>query len=131
MARPTRYRAPRNFAEKEELLSGTSAVAWTDSRDTPSGTRAVALVAADDEALLTSRQVCARLGGISTMTLWRWLANDRVRFPRPTVRINQRRYWSAGAIRRWLAERQGADRNLTMPGPDTKAVMVSPLPDTS
>jgi predicted DNA-binding transcriptional regulator AlpA len=60
---------------------------------------------ADDEVLLTAQQVCARLGGISTMTLWRWLSGDGVGFPQPTLRINKRRYWSAGSIRRWLAER--------------------------
>ena len=28
---------------------------------------------ADDEVLLTSKQVCARYGGVSTMCLWRWI----------------------------------------------------------
>ena len=61
---------------------------------------------ADDEVLLTATQVCTRLGGISLMTLWRWLKSDVVRFPRPTLVLNSRRYWSAGSIRRWLAERR-------------------------
>jgi predicted DNA-binding transcriptional regulator AlpA len=59
----------------------------------------------DDEVLLTARQVCAKLGSISLMTLHRWLSSDVVRFPQATARINNRRYWSAGTIRRWLAER--------------------------
>jgi predicted DNA-binding transcriptional regulator AlpA len=59
---------------------------------------------ADEDTLLTAQQVCTKLGGISTMTLWRWLASDRVKFPPPTLRINARRYWSAGSIRCWLAE---------------------------
>jgi predicted DNA-binding transcriptional regulator AlpA len=59
----------------------------------------------DDDTLLTSRQVRAKVGSISDMTLWRWLGSDDVRFPQPTLRVNKRRYWSAGAIRRWLAER--------------------------
>jgi hypothetical protein len=63
---------------------------------------------ADDEVLLTARQVCAKLGGISLMSLHRWLGRDAVQFPRPTLRINNRRYWSSGSIRRWLAER-GSD----------------------
>jgi predicted DNA-binding transcriptional regulator AlpA len=62
-------------------------------------------LAADDEVFLTARQVCKQLGGISLMTLWRWLDSDAVRFPPPTMRIKQRRYWSAISIRRWLAER--------------------------
>jgi predicted DNA-binding transcriptional regulator AlpA len=61
--------------------------------------------AADDEILLTAQQVCVRLGGISTMTLWRWLRSEVVQFPQPTLRVNKRRYWQAGSIRRWLAER--------------------------
>ncbi len=40
-------------------------------------------VPADDEALLTAQQICAKFGGISEMTLWRWLGSDVVRFPKP------------------------------------------------
>jgi predicted DNA-binding transcriptional regulator AlpA len=65
-----------------------------------------ASIGTDDEILLTAQQVCKRLGGISQMTLWRWLGSDAVRFPQPTMRVNKRRYWSAGSIRRWLAERR-------------------------
>jgi predicted DNA-binding transcriptional regulator AlpA len=61
--------------------------------------------AADDGVLLTAQQVCARLGGISTMTLWRWVSSDVVRFPQPTLRLNGRRYWQAGTIHSWLSER--------------------------
>jgi predicted DNA-binding transcriptional regulator AlpA len=68
---------------------------------------ATASPAMDDEVLLTAHQVCARIGGISMMTLWRWLGSDTVQFPQPTMRINNRRYWSAGAVRRWLMERVG------------------------
>jgi predicted DNA-binding transcriptional regulator AlpA len=64
-----------------------------------------AAIVAGDEVLLTAQQVCKRLGGISQMTLWRWLGSDAVRFPQPTMRVNKRRFWSAGSIRRWLAER--------------------------
>ena len=59
----------------------------------------------DDEVLLAARQVCAKLGSISLMTLHRWLGSDVVRFPQATAWINNGRYWSAGTIRRWLAER--------------------------
>jgi predicted DNA-binding transcriptional regulator AlpA len=67
-------------------------------------TASPARIAADDEVLLTAQQVRERLGGISSMTLWRWLGSDTVRFPQPTMRVNKRRFWSAGSIRRWLAE---------------------------
>ncbi len=62
-------------------------------------------IAVDDKVLLTARQVCAMVGGISQMTLWRWLGSDAVRFPKPTMRVNKRRFWSAESIRRWIAER--------------------------
>jgi predicted DNA-binding transcriptional regulator AlpA len=61
---------------------------------------------AGDEVLLAAQQVCSRFGGTSLRTLWRRLGSDVVQFPQPTVRINNRRYWSAGSIRRWLAERR-------------------------
>jgi predicted DNA-binding transcriptional regulator AlpA len=61
--------------------------------------------AVGDEVLLPVQQVLTWVGGISSMTLWRWLRSDRVRFPPPTLIVNNRRYWSAGSIRRWLAER--------------------------
>jgi predicted DNA-binding transcriptional regulator AlpA len=64
---------------------------------------------ADDEVLLAAQQVCSRLGGISLMTLWRWLGSDVVQFPQPTVRINNRRYWSSSSIRRWLADRRAQE----------------------
>jgi predicted DNA-binding transcriptional regulator AlpA len=60
----------------------------------------------DDEVLLAALQVRMWLGGISQMTLWRWLGSDVVQFPQPTVRINNRRYWSAGSVRRWLSDRR-------------------------
>jgi hypothetical protein len=60
----------------------------------------------DDDVLLTARQVCTKLGGISSMTLWRWLGSETVRFPQPTARINNRRFWSVGVIRRWQAEQR-------------------------
>lgn len=68
-------------------------------------TRETSLAPAGDDHLLTSQHVRAKVGGISAMTLHRWLGSDAVRFPQPTLRINNRRYWSVGSIRRWLAER--------------------------
>jgi hypothetical protein len=59
----------------------------------------------DDEALLTSGQVRARVGGVSAMCLWRWSRDERVRFPAPDVVINGRKYWYAGTIRRFSAGR--------------------------
>lgn len=59
----------------------------------------------DDETLLTSAQVRARVGGVSTMCLWRWTRDERVKFPAPDVVINSRKYWYAGTIRQFNAGR--------------------------
>ncbi len=40
----------------------------------------------------TAKQVRERYGGISDMTLWRWLRDPNLQFPKPIV-INGRRYW--------------------------------------
>jgi predicted DNA-binding transcriptional regulator AlpA len=59
---------------------------------------------ADDDTLLTSGQVRARVGGVTTMCIWRWMRNDRVRFPHP-IKMNGRNYWRLGDLRQWQAER--------------------------
>ena len=48
---------------------------------------------------LTSKQVRARYGGISDMSLWRWL-NDNSDFPQP-MRINGRRFWLLAELEAW------------------------------
>jgi predicted DNA-binding transcriptional regulator AlpA len=58
----------------------------------------------DDDVLLTSAQVRARVGGVSTMCIWRWMRDERVQFPHP-VKMNSRNYWRLGDLRRWQAER--------------------------
>lgn len=65
----------------------------------------------DDEALLNSAQVKALFSGVSDMAIWRWTRDPRVQFPEPDVRINGRKYWKRGTIRRAqdrLADRQAA-----------------------
>jgi predicted DNA-binding transcriptional regulator AlpA len=44
------------------------------------------------------RQMC---GGISDMTLWRWMDNPTLDFPRPTY-IGRRRFWREAEIVDWL-----------------------------
>jgi predicted DNA-binding transcriptional regulator AlpA len=58
----------------------------------------------DDDTLLTSAQTRARVGGVSTMCIWRWMRDPRVLFP-PPVKINARNYWRLGDLRGWQAER--------------------------
>jgi predicted DNA-binding transcriptional regulator AlpA len=52
----------------------------------------------------TVREIC---GGISDMSLWRWLNDPAMGFPRPLV-ISRRRYWREADIARWIAERERA-----------------------
>ena len=49
----------------------------------------------------TVREIC---GGISDMTLWRWLNAPKLGFPKPVV-IQRRRYWREIDIMKWIGER--------------------------
>jgi predicted DNA-binding transcriptional regulator AlpA len=44
------------------------------------------------DALLTTPQLRARLGGISEMTIWRYERDTEIDFPKP-LRIKRRKYW--------------------------------------
>jgi len=46
----------------------------------------------ETELYLPAAQVRQRYGGISDMTLWRWLNDPALDFPKP-LRIKRRRYW--------------------------------------
>ncbi len=61
--------------------------------------------ALEDEALMDSAAVRRSCGNVSSMCLWRWTRDPRVKFPVPDVVINTRNYWYASTIRRWKAER--------------------------
>jgi predicted DNA-binding transcriptional regulator AlpA len=56
---------------------------------------------------LTANQVRQRFGGISDMTLWRWMRDQRVAFPAPLV-INRRRYFRAAEIEAFETRQAGA-----------------------
>lgn len=57
-----------------------------------------------EQVFLTASQVCRRYGGISDMTLWRWMHDADLGFPQPTY-INKRRYWSAPDLEAFDARR--------------------------
>lgn len=44
------------------------------------------------------------LGGISDMSLWRWLHDPSLEFPRPLY-IGRRRYWREHEVTRWISEK--------------------------
>jgi predicted DNA-binding transcriptional regulator AlpA len=51
------------------------------------------------EQFLPARQVWERYG-ISQMTLWRWLKDPDMKFPKP-MRRRGRRYWHLGDLVEW------------------------------
>jgi predicted DNA-binding transcriptional regulator AlpA len=53
-----------------------------------------------ETSLISATTVRAELGGISDMTLWRWLNRPDLGFPRPVV-IARRRYWRRVDIENW------------------------------
>lgn len=50
-----------------------------------------------NQQLLNSNDVRAIFGNVSQMTLWRWLNDPTLAFPRPTV-VRNRRYWDADEL---------------------------------
>jgi predicted DNA-binding transcriptional regulator AlpA len=53
---------------------------------------------------LTAAAVRELCGGISSMSLWRWLRRDPS-FPRPAY-YNRRRYWREAEVLAWLDARE-------------------------
>ncbi|SDE96586.1 hypothetical protein SAMN05421538_11818 [Paracoccus isoporae] len=51
--------------------------------------------------LLTAAAVRDALGGVSDMTLWRWLNDPALNFPKP-IYIARRRYWREADVSDWL-----------------------------
>ncbi len=59
--------------------------------------------------LISANAVRDLCGGISDMTLWRWLADPELAFPRPT-RIGKRRYFREAEIFDWIEVQAEASR---------------------
>lgn len=53
-----------------------------------------------DEEMLTAKQTRQRYGGLSDMSLWRWLRDPDLKFPKPMI-INSRRYWRRADLTSW------------------------------
>jgi predicted DNA-binding transcriptional regulator AlpA len=54
--------------------------------------------------LLPTKEVMSRLGGVSQMTIWRYLKDDELDFPKP-IYIKTRRYWREDDLEAWLETR--------------------------
>lgn len=59
--------------------------------------------------LLTAKEVRERFGGISDMSLWRWLDSETLNFPKP-IHIQRRRFWEADAIEAFIAGQAEANK---------------------
>jgi predicted DNA-binding transcriptional regulator AlpA len=52
----------------------------------------------------TVRELC---GGISDMSMWRWLQNADLNFPKP-IYISRRRYWRQADVLAWVEAQAGS-----------------------
>ena len=55
----------------------------------------------------TVRAIC---GGISDMSLWRWLNDPALNFPQP-IYIGRRRYWKEAEVIAWLISQEQTPAN--------------------
>ena len=57
-----------------------------------------------DDVYLSSNQVRKRYGDTSDMSLWRWLDNADMKFPKPIL-IQRRRFWRLSELVAWERKR--------------------------
>ena len=58
-----------------------------------------------EHKLISAAAVRDLCGGISDMTLWRWIHDPELEVPKP-VYIGRRRYWREADIIAWLEARE-------------------------
>lgn len=58
----------------------------------------------NDDQMVGTKKVRARYDNVCARTIDRWIADDELGFPRPTM-INGRRYWRLGELQQWERER--------------------------
>lgn len=58
------------------------------------------------KSLLPAKEIRAMFN-VSTMTIWRWLQDESLGFPKPTV-IRNRRYWDAEEMEAFRERMVGA-----------------------
>lgn len=60
-----------------------------------------------ERKLISAKTVRELCGGISDMSLWRWLNDPALGFPQP-VYIQKRRFWREADILAWIESREVA-----------------------
>lgn len=53
---------------------------------------------------LSADGVRRRYGGVSDMTIWRWLHDEELKFPAPALVVRRRRFWRIADLEKWEAE---------------------------
>lgn len=66
----------------------------------------------ENPRLISAAAVRELCGGVSDMSLWRWLNNPELEFPRP-IHIQRRRYWREAEMLAWI-ERQADEQRGAM-----------------
>lgn len=54
-----------------------------------------------ERKLISAAMVRELCGGVSDMSLWRWLNDPALNFPKP-IYISRRRYWREAEVLSWL-----------------------------
>ena len=49
--------------------------------------------------------VCGRYGGVSDVTIWRWMRDKRSNFPKPIYANSRHRLWKLSDLEAWEASR--------------------------
>lgn len=60
-----------------------------------------------ERKLISAKTVRELCGNISDMSLWRWLNDPALGFPRP-IYIQKRRFWREAEILEWIEAREVA-----------------------
>lgn len=60
----------------------------------------------ESKRLISAKDVRKRCGGISDMSLWRWIESETLGFPKPLY-IQRRRFWEEGEVEAFIARQAG------------------------
>jgi predicted DNA-binding transcriptional regulator AlpA len=69
--------------------------------------QAAKLIEPTEDRLILAPRVCEISGGVTKMTLHRWLRDPRRDFPKP-LRLGGRRYWREAEVRAWVEAQREA-----------------------
>jgi predicted DNA-binding transcriptional regulator AlpA len=97
----------------EKSMSHLNLKSAADSSPAPTS----ATLSLPPEALINSAEVRRLCGIKSTMSLWRWVHNPKLSFPKP-IKIGHRNFWRRAAVVKWIANRERATISQTVTGRD-------------